>query len=103
MKRSTAGRILPTHVGSIPRPESLRILWRSRLADRPVNSGELDREFRQAVSDVVQEQAACGIDIVADGEMGKPSFISYTDERFTGFTTMPPGDPNTPANNTAAF
>ena len=44
----------------------------------------------------------CGIDVVADGEMGKTSFISYTDERLNGFTPVEPGDPNTPANNTAA-
>jgi 5-methyltetrahydropteroyltriglutamate--homocysteine methyltransferase len=39
---------------------------------------------------------------VADGEMGRTSFISYSDERLTGFTPVDPTDPNTPASNTAA-
>jgi 5-methyltetrahydropteroyltriglutamate--homocysteine methyltransferase len=51
---------------------------------------------------VVRKQAECGIDIVCDGELGKASFISYTDERLSGFTVLQPDDPNAPANNTAA-
>jgi 5-methyltetrahydropteroyltriglutamate--homocysteine methyltransferase len=102
MKTSTANRILTTHVGSIPRPERIRALLRSRLAGQAIDQQELDSCVRDAVFDVVRRQAECGIDVVADGEMGKTSFISYTDERLNGFTPVDPGDARTPANNTAA-
>ena len=36
---------------------------------------------RQAVADVVRRQAACGLDIVADGEQGKVTFATYVKER----------------------
>jgi 5-methyltetrahydropteroyltriglutamate--homocysteine methyltransferase len=102
MKRSTSGRILTTHVGSIPRPESIRELVRARLQGQAVDEAELDRRVEAAVRDVVRQQAESGIDVVCDGELGKTSFISYTDERLTGFTVLRPDDPNAPANNTAA-
>jgi len=102
MKSSEAGHILTTHVGSLPRPESIRELLRNRLAGQAVDQTELDRRVREAVTEVVRKQAECGIDIVADGELGKTSFISYSDERLTGFTVASAGDPNTPASNTAS-
>ena len=42
MKTST-NRILTTHVGSIPRPESVRELLRARLQGQPVDAEELAR------------------------------------------------------------
>lgn len=102
MRTSTSGRILTTHVGSIPRPESIRELVRARLQGQPVEEEELDRRVAAAVWEVVRQQAESGIDVVCDGELGKTSFISYTDERLTGFSVLRPDDPNAPANNTAA-
>ena len=102
MKRSTANKILTTHVGSIPRPENIRQLLRDRLAGKPFDQAEFDRRVRDAVVDVVRQQVGAGIDIVADGEFGKVSFINYTDDRLSGFKTMPPGDPNAPASSTGA-
>ena len=46
---------------------------------------------RSAVAEVVRQQAECGLDIVDDGEMGKPSFVTYVAERLAGFA--PSGDP----------
>ena len=100
MKTST-DRILTTHVGSIPRPESVRELLRARLAGQPVDANELAARVKDAVTDVVSRQAECGIDVVSDGEMSKTSFIAYSDERLTGFTAMKPDDPNVPASNTS--
>jgi 5-methyltetrahydropteroyltriglutamate--homocysteine methyltransferase len=102
MKTSTSGRILTTHVGSIPRPEGIRDLIRARLAGGTVDPEALDRRISDAVLDVVRRQADSGIDIVSDGEMGKTSFVSYTDERLTGFTGFQPSDPNVPANSPGA-
>ena len=94
-------RILTTHVGSIPRPDSIRDLLRARLEGRTVDANELAAPVKEAVADVVRQQAECGIDVVSDGEMSKTSFIAYSDERLTGFTTMKPDDPNVPPSNTS--
>jgi 5-methyltetrahydropteroyltriglutamate--homocysteine methyltransferase len=99
--RTSTERILTTHVGSIPRPESVRELVRARLAGQAVDADELARRVRDAVADVVRRQAECGIDVVSDGEIGKASFIAYADERLTGFTTLRPDDPTVPSSNTS--
>jgi 5-methyltetrahydropteroyltriglutamate--homocysteine methyltransferase len=100
MKTST-DRILTTHVGSIPRPESIRELLRARLDGRAVDAETMAARVKDAVTDVVRQQAECGVDVVSDGEMSKTSFIAYSDERLTGFTPMRPDDPNVPASNTS--
>ena len=100
MKTST-DRILTTHVGSIPRPESIRELLRARLDGRAVDAETLAARVKDAVTDVVRRQAECGIDVVSDGEMSKTSFIAYSDERLTGFTTLKPDDPSVPPSNTS--
>jgi hypothetical protein len=86
MKTST-DRILTTHVGSIPRPESIRALVRARLAGQPIEEAELAARVGEAVTEVVHRQAAVGLDVVSDGEMSKTSFLAYTDDRLTGFAT----------------
>jgi 5-methyltetrahydropteroyltriglutamate--homocysteine methyltransferase len=53
-----------------------------------------------AVGDVVKRQVEAGLDVISDGEMGRTSFISYTDDRLAGFEALPPGDPSVPASNT---
>jgi 5-methyltetrahydropteroyltriglutamate--homocysteine methyltransferase len=100
MKTST-DRILTTHVGSIPRPDGIRELLRARLGGQVVDPEVLAARVRDAVADVVGKQVECGIDVVSDGEMSKTSFIAYTDERLTGFTSMRPDDASVPASNTS--
>ena len=83
MKRSI-DRILTTHTGSLPRPAdlvpALLAADQSDLEDR-----DLRQRVRAAVRDAVQRQIAAGIDIVSDGEMGKPGFAHYVKDRLTGF------------------
>jgi 5-methyltetrahydropteroyltriglutamate--homocysteine methyltransferase len=98
MKAST-DRILTTHVGSMPRPESIRALLRSRMAGQPVDEGQLSALVAEAVADVVGRQARAGIDVVSDGEMSKTSFLAYTDERLTGFVPVTADDPAIPSSN----
>jgi 5-methyltetrahydropteroyltriglutamate--homocysteine methyltransferase len=86
MKTSTE-RILTTHVGSIPRPESIRALLRARLAGQTIDESELAARAAEGVSAVVRRQAEVGLDVVSDGEMSKTSFLAYTDDRLTGFVT----------------
>jgi 5-methyltetrahydropteroyltriglutamate--homocysteine methyltransferase len=63
---------------------------------------------RAAVAEVVRQQAQAGIDIVTDGEQGKPSFFGYVMERFDGFERRPPrpgqeGNPRSAGREHMAF
>ena len=84
MKQST-DRILTTHVGSLARPHSLLDIMKEREHDRPYDAEALDREIAAAVKDRVHKQVESGIDIVADGEMSKVSFLGYVKDRLAGF------------------
>lgn len=79
-----AGRILTTHVGSLPRPEALAALLRARHQGQPIDDASFAAATRQAVRDCVAQQVACGIDIVSDGEMGKISYAYYVQDRLNG-------------------
>jgi 5-methyltetrahydropteroyltriglutamate--homocysteine methyltransferase len=97
MKRSTQ-RILTTHVGSLARPDSLVALLRLKERGHPYDRENFARLVREAVADVARKQVKARIDIVTDGEQGKPSFFGYIVERFNGFTRKPapPGEEGNP-------
>jgi len=84
-------RILSTHVGSLPRPQALIAMMLAQQAGRAVDAAAYDAEVRRAVDDVVGRQLALGIDIVADGEESKASFVAYVNDRLGGFEPLPPG------------
>jgi 5-methyltetrahydropteroyltriglutamate--homocysteine methyltransferase len=65
--KTSTKRILTTHVGSIPRPESIRTLLRGRLQGASVDEAELSARVAEAVTEVVRRQAETGIDVVSDG------------------------------------
>ena len=84
MKRST-GRILTTHVGSLPRPTDLLDIVQAREQGKPVDEKAHAARLRIAVAEIVRKQIDLGVDVVDDGEFGKPSFVSYVNERLGGF------------------
>ena len=93
--KASSERILTTHVGSIPRPDSVRALLRARVAGRAIDEAELSARAAEAVTEVVRRQAQVGLDVVSDGEMSKTSFLAYTDDRLTGFVpSTAPADPS---------
>ena len=102
MQRSSE-RILTTHVGSLPRPDDLLDMLRAR------ESGGLDqtvfeRCVRAAVKDCLEKQVEAGIDIVNDGEQGKPSFITYIRESLSGLEARGPrGSPWKGSREEASF
>jgi 5-methyltetrahydropteroyltriglutamate--homocysteine methyltransferase len=98
MKTSTS-RILTTHVGSIPRPESLTALLRARLGGQSIDEAELATRTDEAVTEVVRRQAETGLDVISDGEMGKASFLAYADQRLTGFVPLTAENPDLPPSN----
>jgi 5-methyltetrahydropteroyltriglutamate--homocysteine methyltransferase len=83
VKRSIE-RILTTHAGSLPRPADLLAMSE---ADRGKDAYEA--RLSEAVGDIVRKQAELGIDIVDDGEFGKPGFVTYVNERLSGFEIDP--------------
>jgi 5-methyltetrahydropteroyltriglutamate--homocysteine methyltransferase len=84
VKRST-DRILTTHAGSLPRPADVRELVQARTDGRPYDTAAYPKRLRDAVSDVVRAQIAQGLDVIGDGELSKPSFVTYVTERLSGF------------------
>ena len=84
MKRSTE-RFLTTHTGSLPRPDDLVRMMYAKEEGVPVEPEALAARVRAAVTDVVGQQVAAGIDVVNDGEMSKPSYATYVKDRLSGF------------------
>ncbi len=83
MKRST-DRILTTHAGSLPRPPDLLSLV-ERDGPEAFDEPAAATRLRAAVAEIVHRQAGLGIDVIDDGEYGKPSFVSYINERLGGY------------------
>ena len=87
MKRSE-DRILTTHAGSLPRPDDLIAAYRDHESP-----DAFAPHLRKAVADVVRQQVEAGIDIVNDGEFGKPmasdvdygAWAMYMYDRLSGY------------------
>jgi 5-methyltetrahydropteroyltriglutamate--homocysteine methyltransferase len=89
MKRST-DRILTTHCGSLARPKDLLDLMKAKINGEPHDANAFTKRVQSAVAEVVRKQAESGIDVVTDGEQGKPGFFAYVRERLTGFEPKGP-------------
>jgi 5-methyltetrahydropteroyltriglutamate--homocysteine methyltransferase len=85
--RST-DRILTTHAGSLPRPDDIVEMMRARARGDKRDAAADAARVRQGVADVVRKQAEIGLDIVDDGEFGKPSFVTYVRERLGGLNEV---------------
>jgi 5-methyltetrahydropteroyltriglutamate--homocysteine methyltransferase len=97
--KTSSERILTTHVGSLPRPESIKTLLRARLSGQTIDEAELAARVNEAVTEVVRQQAESGLDIISDGEMGKVSFLGYAETRLTGFVPLAIDAPEVPSSN----
>jgi 5-methyltetrahydropteroyltriglutamate--homocysteine methyltransferase len=80
-----ANRIQTTHVGSLPRPDSLLAIMHDKAEGRPYDGAALEAELERSVKEVVRRQVDLGVDFVSDGEFSKPSYSTYVSERLTGF------------------
>ena len=83
MQRST-DRILTTHAGSLPRPPDILQMIRAKSRGEAVDERVLGSRVREAVAEVVRRQADTGLDVIDDGEFGKPSFVTYVRDRLGG-------------------
>jgi len=89
MQRSTE-RILTTHVGSLIRPAPLLPFIRAKQAGQPYDQQAYANCLASSVMEVVERQAAAGIDVPSDGEFGKSiSWSQYALDRLSGFERKP--------------
>ena len=84
MQTSTA-RILTTHTGSLPRPPQVVELMLAEWTAPGPKKTELAAAVTQAVTDVVEKQVAVGLDVINDGEQGRPDYTVHIKDRLTGF------------------
>src|ERR1700758_2549575 len=78
-------RILTTHVGSLPRNETLSDLLIAQDEGAGYDAKLLADETDKAVRHVVQKQVEAGIDIGNDGEQRRIGFQTYVPQRMSGF------------------
>jgi len=78
-------RILTTHVGSLPRNETLSELLIRREAGESYDTKIMAAELDKAVQHVVDQQAGAGIDVGNDGEQQRVGFQTYVPQRMEGF------------------
>jgi 5-methyltetrahydropteroyltriglutamate--homocysteine methyltransferase len=76
MRRST-DRILTTHAGSLSRPAALIDMNRARASGESRDDQAYAHCLAGAIADVVRKQRDAGVDIVDDGEFGKPMAAHY--------------------------
>src|SRR5215470_3657933 len=90
MKHPNTQRILTTHVGSLARPKDLLDLMKTKVTGTAPDAQLYEGRIRSAVAECVRKQAEAGIDILNDGELSKPGFFTYVNERLEGFEARPP-------------
>lgn len=84
--RTSQSRILTTHVGSLPRTDTVVGLLERREHDPHADIPQFAEAIHTAVADIVKQQVETGIDVVSDGETSKISYATYVKDRLTGFT-----------------
>ena len=74
-------RILTSHVGSLPRNDTLTDLLIRREAGEAIDKAVLDAQMDKAVSEVVAKQKSAGIDIgqVCEIDTIDPSLVAFLD------------------------
>ena len=80
-----SSRIPCTHTGSLPRPDNLVRLMFAAADDIPVDPTAMESAVNDAINEVVQKQIDAGVSVINDGEMSKPSYATYVQDRLSGF------------------
>ena len=84
MQHST-DRILTTHVGSLPRSETLLSMLVEKESGKVVDEEAFEKQVEQDLDFVLQKQNEVGVDIVCDGELPRLGFSFYVKDRMSGF------------------
>ncbi len=78
--------IIPsTHTGSLPRTDRLVSLMFAEADGIPVDRNALASEIDLAIDSVVRRQVDAKLSVINDGEMSKPSYATYVQDRLSGF------------------
>ncbi len=77
-------RYLTTFVGSLMRPEKIQEYNTKIAAGEAYDKADYEATLKTEVSKIVKEEANTGLDVVSDGELGKPGWL-YVVNRLTGF------------------
>jgi len=101
--QSSENRILTTHVGSLPRSETVLRLLEQRENRQAFDAAQFDQAVRQAVLGLVKRQVDLGLDIVSDGETSKISYATYVRDRLSGFSEEGNPGPSKPHLDVAPF
>ena len=80
----SSDRMHTTHVGSLPRPNSLIEFMIAEDNGDSFDEAAFESTLSEAVTDVVKHQKQLGIDCVSDGEFSKRGFAVYAHERLDG-------------------
>lgn len=75
-----------THVGSLPRTQSVVDFIFARENGEEYDEKAFDACMTDACSETVRKQLEAGVDIVSDGETSKISYATYVKDRYTGFS-----------------
>jgi 5-methyltetrahydropteroyltriglutamate--homocysteine methyltransferase len=78
-------RILTTHTGSLPRTPKVVELLLAEEKHPGSRRAELQGAVREAVAQVVSKQIECGLDLINDGEQGRPVYTVHVMRRLTGY------------------
>jgi 5-methyltetrahydropteroyltriglutamate--homocysteine methyltransferase len=88
--RQSTERILVSHAGNLPRPDTINALVESGKRIDAATSAAYRERLPGAVQDIVDVQIALGVDIVNDGEYAKAgSYGGYMQQRVSGYTILP--------------
>ena len=79
------GKILTSHVGSLPRTQEAVDFIFAREKGKEFAQAAFDDCMTRSVSETVRRQKEVGVDIVSDGETSKISYATYVKDRYTGF------------------
>src|SRR3954469_12234899 len=78
-------RILVSHVGSLPRNETLADLLIRQEAGEAIDAAELARQVETATAYGIEKQVNAGVDVGNDGEQSRVSFQTYVPRCLCGF------------------
>ena len=77
-KVNTHMKIKTTHVGSLPRPQDMHTKY---LRKQEVT----DADLRNYLTEILEKQILLGLDVINNGELPRPDYISSTVSRISGF------------------
>jgi 5-methyltetrahydropteroyltriglutamate--homocysteine methyltransferase len=83
--KTSQERVLTTHVGSLPRTDTVIGYLEQREAGAAIDQRGFDEAMQLAVANIVKKQTDIGIDVVSDGETSKISYATYVKDRLGGF------------------